>query len=79
MIENDKVELYLNEADYIVILHKDKCICKLQNGAFVNSDRAICIDINEMLVMMKKTKHNTELLNCISSTSTSLSNLSNFY
>jgi len=79
MIENNKVELYLNEADFIIILHKDKCIAKIKNKIMVNSLRTICIDITEVFVMMKKTKYSKELLNCISRSSTSASSsLSNY-
>jgi hypothetical protein len=64
-VEQMKTFLCLDEADYFIILHKDKCIAKLDNLNNKNSNRSMCIDITELLIIMNKTRYNQELLNCV--------------
>jgi hypothetical protein len=64
-VEQMRNGLCLDEADYLIILHKDKCVAKLKNLININSKRTICIDINELLVMMNKIRYNQEILSCV--------------
>ena len=64
-VEQMKNGLCLGEADYLMLLHKDKCVAKLKNLINVNSHRSICIDMTELLVMMNKMKYNQEILSCV--------------
>ena len=68
-VEQIRTSLCLDEADYLMLLHKDKCIAKLKNLKKVNSKRSICIDMTELLVMMNKMKYNQEILSCVVGTS----------
>ena len=64
-VEQMRNGLCLDEADYLIILHKDKCVARLKNLININSKRTICIDMTELLVMMKKIRYNQEILSCV--------------
>ena len=64
-VEQMRNGLCLDEADYLIILHKDKCVARLKNLININSKRTICIDMTELLVMMKKIRYNQEILCCV--------------
>lgn len=64
-VEQMRNGLCLDEADYLMLLHKDKCVAKLKNLINVNSHRSICIDMTELLVMMNKMKYSQEILSCV--------------
>lgn len=64
-VEQMRNGLCLDEADYLILLHKDKCVARLKNLININSKRTICIDMTELLVMMNKIRYNQEILSCV--------------
>jgi hypothetical protein len=64
-VEQIKGPLCLDEADFFIILHKNKCVAKFKNLIKVTSGRSICIDIDELIVNINQIRYSRDLIKCI--------------